>query len=380
MKLSNFHMGKNETFASATATVHFEESDRPSQKIFIETETAFAEALAANPHAFAVGCIIPALYFGERRLAIDEAICPVLKEGLETVMTIMKHWSAGAFRPLSIEAPLLKNIRHEAPWRHAAIFLSGGMDSLAALKCMMDTYDRSHPAYPRDALLIHGFDIGGVISRGAKYHVFERAKAAMTKVAMDADLTMIPVYTNIRHLCDDRDLWLNYFFGAVLAATAHGLTPRINLAWLASSYDMPHLHPCGSHPMLDPEYSSYDLAIRHRDINLSRMDKLKIIAEWETAFQNFRVCLANVPDKLNCGLCEKCVRTMMGLEALGLLDKTRAFEENTVDPAWLDAFSITIRVREPFYIELIDPLKKCGRTDLARKIEEKLMQRPECAN
>lgn len=380
MKLCNLNVRKNGSLASATATVHFEESDRPPQDIFIDTEAAFASALAPNPHAFAVGCLIPALYFGERRLALDEAICPVLKEGLETVMTIMKSWTAGAFQPLVIEAPLLKKTLYTEPSRHASIFLSGGMDSLAALKCIMDTYDRSHPAYPSDALLIHGFDIGGVISRGAKYHVFERAKTAMAKVAADAGLTMLPIYTNIRHLCDNRDLWLNYFFGALLAATAHALAPRINLAWLASSYDMPHLHPCGSHPILDPAYGSADLAIRHRDIGLSRMDKLRIVSEWDTAFQNIRVCLANVPDKLNCGRCEKCVRTMMGLEALGLLDKTQAFEENTVDPAWLDAFSITIRVREPFYIELIEPLRKCGRVDLARKIEAKLMERPEYAN
>ena len=380
MKLSDFRLLKHDDLVRAAATVHFEECDRPAQEIFIDTEADFACDLAANPHAFAVGCLIPALYFGERRLALDEAICPRLKEGLETVMAILHHWTTGAFQPLTIEAPLLNNAPYTEKARHASIFLSGGMDSLAALKCIMDTYPRAHPGYPRDALLIHGFDIGGVIARGTKLHVFERARAAMDQVAADAGLTLVPLYTNIRHLCDDRDLWLNQFFGAVLAAVTHALVPRINLAWVASSYDMPYLHPCGSHPLLDPEYSSYDLAIHHRDIGLSRMDKLRLVAGWDTAFQNLRVCLANVPDKLNCGRCEKCVRTMLGFEALGLLDKTRAFEEDTVDPSWLDAFSITIRVREPFYMELIEPLRKCGRNDLARKIEEKLMERPDCAN
>ena len=61
----------------------------------------------------------------------------------------------------------------------------------------------------------------GVMKRGAKYHVFERAKAAMAPVAAAARLALIPVHTNIRHLCDNRDLWLNQFFGAVLAAAAH---------------------------------------------------------------------------------------------------------------------------------------------------------------
>jgi hypothetical protein len=372
MRLTHLQKRSNEDSIRAVATVEFEDSDQPEREIFIETEAAFAEAIFANPHAFAVGCLIPALYFGERRLALDESICPRLKEGLETVMAIMHHWTGGRFRPLAIEAPLSPSALHPDKKRHAAIFLSGGMDSLAALKQIKDNYAPTHPGYPRDALLVHGFDIGGVIERGAKYHVFERAKAAMAPVAAAADLTLIPVYTNIRHLCDKRDLWLNQFFGAVLAAAAHAFSARIDLAWLASSYDIPHLHPCGSHPLLDPEYSSYDLSIHHRDTRLARMDKLKIVAAWDVAFQNFRVCLANVPDRLNCGRCEKCVRTMLELEALGLLDKTRAFADDAVDPQWLDAFSITIRGRESFYEELIAPLRHRGRGDLADKIAAKL--------
>jgi hypothetical protein len=372
MRLTNLHTRKNGALIRAAATVAFEDSDQPDREIFIETETAFADAIVANPHAFAVGCLIPALHFGERRLTLEEAICPRLKEGLDTVMALMHHWTGGRFRPLTIEAPLTQTALHTDKHRHAAVFLSGGMDSLAALRRIMDHYVPTHPGYPRDALLVHGFDIGGVIERGAKYHVFARAKAAMTPVAEAAGLALIPVFTNIRHLCDNRDLWLNQFFGAVLAAAAHAFSPRIDLVWLASSYDIPHLHPCGSHPLLDPEYGSHDLAIRHRDTGLSRMDKLTLVAGWDVAFQNFRVCLANVPDKLNCGRCEKCVRTMLELEALGLLDKTRAFEDDAVDPQWLDAFSITIRVREPFYEELIAPLRRRGRGDLADKIAAKL--------
>jgi len=372
MRLSNLHVSKNGELIRAACMVTFEDCAQPEKEIFIETEAPFSEDFIPNPHAFAVGCIIPALYFGERRLALDEALCPRLKEGLKTVMALMHHWTGGQFRPLSIDAPTAGGARHVKEARHAAIFLSGGMDSLAALKRIRDTYAPTHPGYPKDALLVHGFDIGGVIERGAKYPVFERAKAAMAPVAADAGLTLIPVYTNIRHLCDNRDLWLNQFFGAVLAASVHAFSPRINLAWLASSYDIPHLHPCGSHPLLDPEYSSFDLEIRHRDVGLSRMQKLTIVAGWDVAFNHFRVCLANVPDRLNCGRCEKCVRTMLELEALGLLDKTRAFEEDAVDPAWLDAFSITIRVREPFYEELVTPLRERGRNDLAEKIEAKL--------
>ena len=38
----------------------------------------------------------------------------------------------------------------------------------------------------------------------------------------------------------------------------------------------------------------------------------------------------------------------------------------------VDAFSITIQVREPFYEELIKPLRSRDRGDLADKIKQKL--------
>lgn len=372
MKLWDLKQSEKENLARISARVTWEDCGQPEREVFIETEKVFASDITANPHAFLVGCIIPALYFGEKRIHMDAAICPGLKEGLEMVMVLMKTWTKNRFLPLSIEAETQAAIKYTENNRQAALFLSGGMDSLAALRLNRLTYPKTHPGYVRDCFLVHGFDIGGVVERGAKYHVFERAKKAMAIVADDADVNLIPVYTNIRHLCDDRVLWLNQFFGAVLAAVAHAFAPRINLSYIASSYDIPNLVPCGSHPMLDPEYSSFDLKIRHRDVGLSRMEKLKIVAGWDTAFQNFRVCLANVPDRLNCGRCEKCVRTMLELLSIGVLNKTRAFVEDDVTPDMLEAFSITIRHREPFYEELIQPLKARGCHTIAKALEEKL--------
>jgi hypothetical protein len=90
------------------------------------------------------------------------------------------------------------------------------------------------------------------------------------------------------------------------------------------------------------------------------------------AFQNFRVCLANVKDRLNCGKCEKCVRTMAGLVAIDKLHKTKAFVEDDLDPDLLASFNIRIRVREPFYEELLPLLKDRGRHDLVDTLNRML--------
>ena len=372
MRISDLKFNRDDKLARTTATVQWENCDRPECNVYIETEKAFADDLTLNPHAFLVGCIIPAMHFGEKRILLDAEICPTLLEGLITVMALMKEWSQGIYRPLNIEARTSSTAHNLNDHRQAGLFLSGGMDSLAALRVNKKNFPEKHPGSIKDCLLVHGFDIGGVIERGMKYHVFDRAKAALFEVANDANVTLIPVYTNIRHLCDERQLWLDKFFGAVLAAVGHAFASRLNLVYIASSYDIPNLAPCGSHPLLDSEYSSYDLRIIHRDLSLSRLEKLKIVAGWDVAFQNFRVCLANVPDRLNCGKCEKCIRTMTELVAIGALDKTKAFVENDVTPEQLSQFDITIRHRDPFYRAMLAPLQERGRHDLVETIKKML--------
>ncbi len=375
MQISDLNSIKNEERVRVAATVIWEDCDQPQKDIYIETEAPFTADISYNPHAFLVGCLIPAMHFGEKRIVLDAAICPGLKEGLETVMSLIMEWSGGHLHPLSIEAKASSSVQYWEKQRQAGLFLSGGIDSLAALRANKLTYPEMHPGAIKDCLFVHGFDIGGVVKRGMKYHVFERAKSAMSQVVEDANVNLIPIYTNIRHLCDERELWLEKFFGAVLASVAHAFASRLELVYIASSYDIPNLVPCGSHPMLDPEYSSFDMRIRHRDLSLSRLDKLRIVAGWDIALNNIRVCLANVQDRMNCGKCEKCVRTMIGLLAIGALDKTEAFVEDDVSPDLLSGFSITIRHREPFYRELLEPLKSSGRDDLVNVIKSKLLNK-----
>ncbi|NNK86326.1 MAG: hypothetical protein HKO91_12330 [Desulfobacterales bacterium] len=372
MQIPNLKSIKSQERVGVAATVIWEDCDQPQKDIYIETETPFTADVSCNPHAFLVGCLIPAMHFGERRIVLEQEVCPGLKEGLETIMSLMKEWSAGQLLPLSLEMKTSSSVQYTEKQRHAGLFLSGGIDSLAALRAITLNYPSMHPGAIKDCLFVHGFDIGGVVQRGMKYHVFERAKAAMTRVTEDANINLIPIYTNIRHLCDERELWLEKFFGAVLASVAHAFASRLELVYIASSFDIPNLTPCGSHPMLDPEYSSFDMRIRLRDLSLSRMDKLRIVAGWDVALNNIRVCLANVQHRMNCGKCEKCVRTMLGLLAIGALDKTEAFVENDVSPDLLSAFSITIRHREPFYRELLEPLKSQGKDDLVEVIKSRL--------
>ncbi len=370
MVLSAFDRTEIAGRVRVSARVSWEDCDRPAREVFLETPEPHGADLSPNPDAFLVGCLVPALYLGEARVSVRAPVCPELLENLETAMAVLHTWYGPRYRPVPIEAPARAPAEPTTPG--TGLFLSGGADSLAALRRNHLRYPPGHPARAGHGFLVHGFDIGGVVERGAKYPVFDRAQAAMEAVARDAGIALVPVYTNLRHLCDERQLWLEKFFGAVLAAVGHGFAVRNHRVEIASSYDLANLAPCGSHPLLDPLYGSLAVRVRHRDVELSRLDKLRVVAGWDTAFQNLRVCLQNVPDRLNCGWCEKCVRTMTALVALGCLDRTRAFVEDDVAPELLARAKMTINHREPFYAELVAPLRARGRHDLADVIETRL--------
>ena len=78
---------------------------------------------------------------------------------------------------------------------------------------------------------------------------------------------------------------------------------------------------CGSYEMLSlPLLSTHNLRIYSEGEGMSRMTKLKSVVRYAPSYKYLNVCLK---DGDNCGKCEKCVRTLLGIDALGALDNYR---------------------------------------------------------
>ena len=76
---------------------------------------------------------------------------------------------------------------------------------------------------------------------------------------------------------------------------------------------------CGSYEMLSlPLLSTHNLRIYSEGEGMTRMTKLKKVVDYVPSYKYLNVCLK---DGDNCGVCEKCVRTLLGIDALGKLDE-----------------------------------------------------------
>jgi hypothetical protein len=368
MKVENLRSEKNGNKPRVVATVNWEDCERPPMEVYFETSEEFACDLTCNPHSFLVGCIMPAFHHGEKRVFVDGEICPELRNGLFTAMSIMRHWYYDPQRPLvQIEAKTFSNIPFPRTQDRTAQFFSGGIDSLATLRANRLNYPLRHPGSIKDCLLIHGW----AVTPDTRSEAFAEAVHSLSGVTQEVGATLIPVRTNVRLLEDDDHFFLNQFQAGILAAVAHALSCRFTVAVIASSGPNDPAH-WGTHPLLDSHYGSYDLRIRHDNTFLTRLERTKLVAEWDTALQNIKLCPVNWPDR-NCGHCEKCLRTRLALLTLGVLDRTEAFPHEEITA---EEIKSVVQIRENAlaltYRELIVPLREIGRRDLAQILEGKI--------
>ncbi len=356
------------------ARMVWEDCDRPKRTLFFEVDERYEEALSDNANAFLLSSAIPAMHYGEKRLRIDAEVCPELNIGMSIALDWFHHWFEKKDSPkLKVEVKFQKEHPQKtmSP-KKAGFFFSGGIDSYAALCANRRDFSPRHPGYIRDGVVIYGLELD-------QRKQFEHVLKMLSRPADAFGLEMIPVFTNIYLIYRREDklndfyFWKVKFASAALMAGAHALDNRISTMSLGSSFDIPNIFPVASHPLIDPNFTSSLLRVRFDAVNLSRFDKTALISQWDNAVQNLRVCnhfFKYKDGQLNCGVCDKCVRTALALEALGKLEGNRSFPYDRVDPDIVNrAFKRIGAVSSRYLSELIGPLRQANKNELSRIVQ-----------
>lgn len=354
------------------AEVRWEEAGRDTQEIFV-SEVKWEESgrdikeifshehdLCADPNAFLILCFLPAWHAGERRIVIEGGeICPVLRANLTATSQTLMRWHRLADPP-SIEA----STETRLPGERVGLFLSGGIDSLACLRSNLQRIPRSHPEAVSAAILVGG-------STGDRK--FMRLRKVHEIIALEAGVQPIALRTNAQSLHNNNmSFYINIYHGAFLAGLAHFLGGRLRKVKISATFDAANLEPWGSHPLLDPFYSSAHMTIDHCGLEMSRLAKTAIVAEWPVALDHVYVCVSSKSVGENCGRCEKCLRTMLALIALGKLNATAAFPRRDLRAEDLTNLKIENAYQASCYRDLLLPLRDRGRSDLTAVLERKL--------
>ena len=270
---------------------------------------------------------------------------------LAAEVTVDPRWRAGFTRALGVLAPWLgadrvpeligvsEAITPSVATGRTALCFTGGVDSFWTL------LRGGHE--PTDLLYVLGYDYG----LGAEDLVAAQI-GSVNAVAAAVGVRPLLVSTDARrHHRATPALW-NFHHGAALVAAAMVLSDHVDALVIPSSYPETGLIPWGTRPDLDHLWSIPEvLEVRHGQAAKGRLDLIFDIAEEPLVHDHLAVCWERKGPGVNCGRCEKCVRTMVALDAAGVLGQVRTFP--TVDlPAAIAALAPVPAHDWPFWRQL----------------------------
>ena len=396
MRITDLEKSHDQGLTRASARFIWEDSDRADQKIFFEIPDVHADRFWSNPNSFLLAAIVPAFNNGEKRIQVDGQLCPQLRGGLLTAIVKLKaHYDQKRCDLDTIEATQGLESKPPTVAGRTGSFLSGGIDSLATLRCNRMDFAGSHPGSIRDCVFVHGIESGGTDQRSATKKNFEYANVVMAKLTESVGASFIPVYTNVRQLGDEGLFFTVESHGTAFAAVAHCLSRRVSTMLVGSSVSLFDRGPLASHPLLNVDYaSSYGLQMRLDGERLERLEKVRLVSECGIIVQSILSCNNPdpEPDSLNCAACARCLLTMLELLVFDKLKECRTYPVDDIELSMLERIEAAPGPKHDyarsdtsnasiyclgfndvyFWRELVDPLRKIGRDDLASVIQSKL--------
>jgi hypothetical protein len=301
--------------------------------------------LRLSPEGFGSALLVPAMSHG-RDLVFEDPLCPEWLSNTRKVMEFFSKW--WGWRPINIESLDKGPPPVRAPASERALCFSGGVDSFHSLL----TYPQ-----PIDTLVfVHGYDIRLADEDGARI-AFDRVR----RVAAEMKMKVALIRTNYReHPVAGKKYTCGY--GGAMATVGH-LLDQVGHLVISSGLPRREEGPSASHWDTDPLWSTNTMKVDHYGADFTKNDKIRAIAANPLVHDNLRICLDNFygsfelsGDFLNCGCCQKCVRTLLVLQQESRIDDFKVFANKTNLDLHLDR---VMRVK-PVFMRAYDEIRRRG--------------------
>ena len=376
MKVERLDLRSEGGESRATARIQWEDAAREPFELAFEARGDAMEAMRAEPNAMLLAVALPAMRAGERRIAIEGAVCPLLRDGLAAAATILRDWYGPPRLLPAIEPSAGFSAPSPAPERRSAGFLSGGMDSLDVFLHNRSQFPAGHPSRLAEALHVSGLPYTGPAASTSRESFVARGRSAATAMARGLGVALTFVRTNLADIDRDFLFFRQEYFGSAYAAIAQLFCRRFTSASFASAHQFGiRLDPLGSHPLLDPLYSTGALTFRHEGADRTRLQKAETAATRPDLLADLHVCLRTPFEGAgrNCGRCEKCLHSQIELLLAGARRAEAAFPSGALDAAAILAIPAdphTIFYWRPLAARLLS----AGRQDLADAVARKVTE------
>jgi hypothetical protein len=332
-----------------------------AESVWFEVPESIASQLnpAATPWLQAV---LPLAVRHGESLEADCDVDPVWLQNAKAAMDVWSRWFP-ELKPVEIRTSGIQAPVSIPNARKTGLFFTGGVDSFYSLL----HYDRSAASNPHaklvdDLIYVCGYDIPLENSRALKNKI-----AALQLIADRLDKNLVIITTNLRETRLNELDWGMVMHGPALGAAGLLLESRWDTLLISAGGCIEDVTPWGSHPLTDPLMSTGLTRVIRYSNNVTRFAKTEFLSKSQIALDHLHVCwVRNSED--NCGECEKCVRTMLMLEVLGVLDKAACFPQGPILEK-LRTIQVTSPLAVPLWEDIKAPAFERGRKDVVREID-----------
>lgn len=257
-------------------------------------------------------CLFPAMHAG-RDIHIHGRIARDVLASMAELNVIWHTWRPARYPIISIRADEVVDPATVSAAAHDLHLFaySGGVDAMATLvrHHMTDLGWRKRAIGA--AMLVHGFDIP--IEDEAAYRL---AMQSATRVLDPLGIPMLQLRTNLRNIALDWEDACGLSLAAVASCLGSGYR---GLVFSSSAQDyLTPVVPWGTNPTTDRHYGSTGFACFTDAGKMKRAEKIALVAAHPEIIRHVRVCWQQAAGGGNCGVCEKCLRTILTFHALGL--------------------------------------------------------------
>jgi len=337
MRIIDLRLSARSGRCRAAAQVIWEQANRPTETLFFEVSGPWADRLQLQPEAFVLACLPFAFWCGEQRLRIEAALCPRLGQQLRQLIQLWEgryHRSAG----LQVEPEAGWRLSDRAPRESTAALFSGGVDALSMVLSNRLDYPQSHAGFIRACLFLYGLNAGQMGPDGPdpdRLQFYRLHQQRLQELAAQESFNLIPIMTNVRSFAPSYQCWSRFGFRPATVAAAYlfmGTFTRVLFA--ADGEPLSE----GSEALEVPCLSSAGLDVWLDKPGISRMEKLELLSHHPDWIESIQPChLVRIPRTgfLNCGRCEKCLRTKLSLLSLGQAISPAIFADAQLQPFML---------------------------------------------
>ena len=310
MRIQNVRFEESKNWVKLSATCKIRRVGQ--ETVYFKFPKKYKKFIYADASPFAAALLLPSMQRGED-LIINGTISEKLYTGMHEIMKVVVDWNIG-FKPIKIIAD--NTARDKGSPKLVTTCFSGGVDSFYTW--LDHKNDKKNPV--TSMLCVNGFDIGL-----HEEDLWNQTIGNIQTIAAEENAELIEAESNVRSFLDPIILW-GYAHGGCLAAVALCLRKGIKTLYIPSSHTIDQRFPWGTDIALDPNWSTEIMNFVHDAPEVSRVNKvLGQVAKSPVALRYLRVCYLNQKGSYNCGVCDKCIRTMINLYVADALDRSSTF-------------------------------------------------------